>query len=82
MWSGIQFNGAGKLVGTPRQNRYESALYVGSTLTFTPQGDHIVYAAGSGNENAKKLKRGLFGNDQPVEFGFPAKNYNVLHAGR
>ena len=84
MWSGLQFNeSSGALVGTPTYDRYESGVYVGSTSTFTPQKDRIVYAAGSSNENQKELKYGSFGtNGAKTPYGQPKANYNVLHAGR
>jgi len=83
VWHGIQLNAAGTLVGTPIRDTFESGVFVGSSLSFTAKGDEVYYCAGSGNENAKRIYRGvLSGSNTKYDTGLSTLRYNVLHAGR
>jgi len=69
--------------GSLTRETFESSRYVSSHFTFSPQMDAIFYAAGTGNENAKTLKRGVVDSGATkTSYGFTNRNYNVLHAGR
>jgi hypothetical protein len=84
VWSNIQTDSSGDLVGTPTRDSYESGVHVSSSSTFTPQNDRIIYAAGGGNENQKMVYKGEYGGaNKKTSYGLQYKrNYNVLHAGR
>jgi hypothetical protein len=83
LFSGIELDGSGDLVGSPVRETFESSGYVSSHVAFSPKLDSIFYAQGSSNENGKSLKRGTTNsNATKSTYSFTAANYNVLHAGR
>ncbi len=83
IWSGIDLDGSGDLIGSPYKANLESGgTYIGSHVAFSPSGKTLYYAAGSGNENAKKLKAGSLEDGSTTEYAFSSANYCVLHAGR
>ena len=83
LFSGIQLDSSGDLVGTPVTETFESSTYVSSHFAFSPKLDRIFYAAGSGNENGKALKQGFTDSGATkTTFSFSNANYNILHVGR
>ena len=83
LFSGIDLDASGDLVGTPVRESFETSSFVSSHVAFSPKLDSIFYAAGSGNENAKTLKRGTTNSGATKSsYAFTNANYNVLHAGR